>query len=137
MEKNKDIRSYQEVMENGINNWVEKIPNPFSIGNTPKYGYLVAADALREAIKTFGTYNRNMGGVSYHEIIFSNPIQPGEAEWLGGQIDSIKVDYWGYILFCHNGSAGGSKTPRGDQMKVAMNHIVETIDARDAVEEQS
>ena len=133
MEQNKDIREYQKVLENGIEHWTDEIPNPFSVGNVPKHGYIVAANALKEAIKTFGTYHRNMGGVSYHEIVLSTPIQPGEASMIGGQVDSIKVDYWGYILFCRNGSAGGSKTPRGDQMRAAMNHIVETVESRDAV----
>ena len=133
MEQNKDIREYQRVMEDGIGHWADSIPNPFSFSKTPKHGYLVAADALREAVKTFGTYHRNMGGVSYHEIVLSTPIQNDEAEMIGGQVDSIRVDYWGYILFCRNGSAGGSKTPPGDQMRAAMNHIVETVESGGAV----
>ena len=126
------IEELKAIMENGLAHSGEMIENPFYVwNNKTEHGYVVAAEAGKQAVKTFGKYTpyRGYGNVSYHEIVFKTPITAEDTDAFGYWPSvSVRVDYWGYII-CHseNGSGVGERIPNPNLLRLIMDRIVEAL----------
>lgn len=71
----RDIYDLKREMVKGIYSWGEYTRNPFNNTTYTDYGQKVACDAVREAIKTYGTHHHDYDGMSYYEVRFKKPVK--------------------------------------------------------------
>ena len=92
----RDIYDLKREMVKGIYSWGEHTRNPFTNTTYTDYGQKVACDAVREAIKTYGTHHHDLDGMPYYEVRFKKPVK---STVTGDDIVSVSLKTMtGYIV---------------------------------------
>ena len=85
---NTDIGELRRIMERGIYSWGEVTSNPFTGTTCVDYGQKVACDAVREAVKAYGTHHHDVHGMPYYEVVFKEPVR---STVTGDEIRSVRL----------------------------------------------
>lgn len=128
---NKILSELKDIMDDGISHWgepMERYKREFAM-YAPS-GFEVAADVVKAAIRTYGKYHRNIGGVSYHSISLKTQITHDDIQFFGFYpVVEIRVDYYGSIVgFNEKGNGVGGKHLLSDVLRVVMDRIIETVE---------
>ena len=123
----RDIQDLKRIMEDGFYSWGETTSNPFTNTTFTDKGQKVACDAVREAIKTYGTHHHDSHGIPYYEVVFKNPVK---STVTGENIYSVQLRTMTGFIILHSlefDKGYGTDLLYMSEIRMVMNEIEKSI----------